>query len=93
MRLQPRLRRRGAARDDEHLNFGNPESPTSPGSSRSPCAALATPAGARRPVVGGNVSLYNESPAGPIYPTPVIGMVGRLPDVRRAGRLGFRTRR
>jgi phosphoribosylformylglycinamidine synthase len=39
--------------------------------------------------VGGNVSLYNEGASGPIYPTPVIGMVGRLPDVRRAGRLGF----
>ncbi|HXA55462.1 MAG TPA: AIR synthase-related protein, partial [Solirubrobacteraceae bacterium] len=41
------------------------------------------------PIVGGNVSLYNESPSGPIYPTPVIGMVGRLPDAARAGRLGF----
>jgi phosphoribosylformylglycinamidine synthase len=46
------------------------------------------------PIVGGNVSLYNESPptrasGGPIYPTPVIGMVGELPDVHRAGRLGF----
>jgi phosphoribosylformylglycinamidine synthase subunit PurL len=41
------------------------------------------------PVTGGNVSLYNESATGPIYPTPVIGMVGRLPDARRAGRLGF----
>jgi phosphoribosylformylglycinamidine synthase len=39
--------------------------------------------------VGGNVSLYNEGPAGPIYPTPVVGMVGRLPDAARAGRLGF----
>src|SRR5204862_508155 len=42
------------------------------------------------PIVGGNVSLYNEGAAGPIYPTPVIGMVGRLPDAKRAGRLGFR---
>ena len=41
------------------------------------------------PIVGGNVSLYNEGPSGPIYPTPVIGMVGRLPDALRAGRLGF----
>src|SRR5205823_2938559 len=41
------------------------------------------------PVVGGNVSLYNESPDGPIYPTPVVGMVGELPHVARAGRLGF----
>jgi len=42
-------------------------------------------------VVGGNVSLYNESPDGPILPTPVIGMVGKLPDVRRAGSSGFVT--
>jgi phosphoribosylformylglycinamidine synthase subunit PurL len=41
------------------------------------------------PIVGGNVSLYNEGPAGPIYPTPVVGMVGRLPDATRAGHLGF----
>src|SRR5262249_57822635 len=47
------------------------------------CRALAAP------IVGGNVSLYNEGAAGPIYPTPVIGMVGRLPDARTAGRLGF----
>jgi phosphoribosylformylglycinamidine synthase subunit PurL len=40
-------------------------------------------------VVGGNVSLYNEAPTGPIFPTPVIGMVGRLPDPSCAGRLGF----
>src|SRR6202042_1837642 len=32
------------------------------------------------PVVGGNVSLYNEGPDGPIYPTPVVAMVGELPD-------------
>src|SRR5438270_914913 len=41
------------------------------------------------PIVGGNVSLYNEGSTGPIYPTPVIGMVGRLPDARRAGRMAF----
>ena len=41
------------------------------------------------PVVGGNVSLYNEGGEGPIYPTPVVGMVGELPDAARAGRLGF----
>jgi phosphoribosylformylglycinamidine synthase len=32
------------------------------------------------PVVGGNVSLYNETERGPIYPTPVVGMVGEVPD-------------
>ena len=41
------------------------------------------------PVVGGNVSLYNEGGGGPILPTPVVGMVGELPDAARAGRLGF----
>jgi phosphoribosylformylglycinamidine synthase len=33
------------------------------------------------PVTGGNVSLYNESPAGAILPTPEIGVVGLLEDV------------
>jgi phosphoribosylformylglycinamidine synthase len=33
------------------------------------------------PVTGGNVSLYNESPAGPIAPTPEIGVVGLIDDV------------
>ncbi len=38
------------------------------------------------PVTGGNVSLYNESPAGSILPTPEIGVVGLLDDV--ASRIG-----
>ncbi|HEX3390944.1 MAG TPA: phosphoribosylformylglycinamidine synthase subunit PurL [Solirubrobacteraceae bacterium] len=74
-----------------NLNFGNPEKPhiawqltESVRGLGDACRALAAP------IVGGNVSLYNEgASAGPIYPTPVIGMVGRLPDVRRAGRTGF----
>jgi phosphoribosylformylglycinamidine synthase len=41
------------------------------------------------PVVGGNVSLYNEGPEGPIYPTPIVGMVGELPDPRCAAGAGF----
>jgi phosphoribosylformylglycinamidine synthase subunit PurL len=78
-----------------NLNFGNPEkghiawqlSEAVRGLGDA-CRALAAP------IVGGNVSLYNESPptsasAGPIYPTPVIGMVGELPDAHRACRLGF----
>jgi phosphoribosylformylglycinamidine synthase II len=72
------------------LNFGNPEkghvawqlSEAIEGIAAA-CEALSVP------VVGGNVSLYNEAPGGPIYPTPVIGMVGRLPDPARAGRLAF----
>ncbi len=73
-----------------NLNFGNPEKPhiawqlsESVRGLGAACRAL------RAPIVGGNVSLYNEGATGPIYPTPVIGMVGRLPDARRAGRLGF----
>jgi len=41
------------------------------------------------PVVGGNVSLYNEGGGGPIFPTPVVGMLGELPDAARAATLGF----
>lgn len=33
------------------------------------------------PVTGGNVSFYNESPEGAVYPTPVIGMVGLVEDL------------
>jgi phosphoribosylformylglycinamidine synthase subunit PurL len=72
------------------LNFGNPEKPhvawqlteAVEGLARA-CEALGVP------VVGGNVSLYNEAPSGPIFPTPVVGMVGKLPDAAVAGRLGF----
>ncbi len=74
------------------LNFGNPEKPHV---AWQLCEAVDGLAQACRelqvPVVGGNVSLYNESPDGPILPTPVIGMVGRLPDVRHAGRIGWGT--
>src|SRR5205807_7059049 len=72
------------------LNFGNPEKPhvawqlvEAVEGIAAACELLGVP------VVGGNVSLYNEAPSGPIFPTPVIGMVGRLPDPARAGRLGF----
>jgi phosphoribosylformylglycinamidine (FGAM) synthase-like enzyme len=40
-------------------------------------------------VVGGNVSLYNEGGGGPIYPTPIVGMVGKLPDPSAVPRSGF----
>jgi phosphoribosylformylglycinamidine synthase subunit PurL len=42
------------------------------------------------PVTGGNVSLYNESPAGAIAPTPEIGVVGLLRDVAQRVGPGFR---
>ena len=36
------------------------------------------------PVTGGNVSFYNESPNGPVLPTPTIGMVGLIDDIRNS---------
>src|SRR5262249_51642415 len=43
------------------------------------------------PVVSGNVSFYNESPTGPIHPTPIIGMLGVVPDAARHAGIAFRT--
>jgi phosphoribosylformylglycinamidine synthase len=72
------------------LNFGNPEKPHVAWQLSEAVHGIAQACEALDiPVVGGNVSLYNEAPAGPIYPTPVIGLVGKLPDAARAGRLGF----
>jgi phosphoribosylformylglycinamidine synthase II len=63
------------------LNFGNPEKPATAWQLDRSVSALAEVCEALGvPVVGGNVSLYNEGPEGPIYPTPVVGMVGELPD-------------
>jgi len=72
------------------LNFGNPEKPHIAWQLTEAIRGLGDACRALDvPVVGGNVSLYNESGGGPIYPTPVVGMVGELPDVARAGRSGF----
>src|SRR3954452_21534191 len=72
------------------LNFGTPEKPhiawqltESVRGLGDACRVLGVP------VVGGNVSLYNEGLEGPIYPTPVIGMVGKLPDPERVPAAGF----
>ncbi len=73
-----------------NLNFGNPEKPhiawqltESVRGLGDACRAL------EAPIVGGNVSLYNEGAAGPIYPTPVVGMVGLLPDPSKTVPAGF----
>ena len=72
------------------LNFGNPEKPHIAWQLTRAVAGLGDACRALGvPVVGGNVSLYNEGGEGPIYPTPVVGMVGELPDPARAGRLAF----
>ena len=73
------------------LNFGNPEKPHVAWQLERAVDGLAAASRALLvPVVGGNVSLYNESEEGPIYPTPVVGMVGRLADPAVAPGIGFR---
>ena len=42
------------------------------------------------PVTGGNVSFYNQSPSGPVYPTPTIGMVGILENTDNKMTLDFK---
>jgi phosphoribosylformylglycinamidine synthase len=72
------------------LNFGNPEKPTPAWQLDQAITALADACNALGvPVVGGNVSLYNEGPEGPIYPTPVIGMVGEIPDPEQVAGSAF----
>jgi phosphoribosylformylglycinamidine synthase subunit PurL len=75
-----------------NLNFANPEKPHIAWQLTEAVRGLGDACRAlQAPIVGGNVSLYNEgSGSGPIYPTPVIGMVGKMPDARRAGSLGLR---
>jgi len=73
------------------LNFGNPYDPevyyqfveSIKGMSKA-CLKFDTP------VTGGNVSFYNQSPSGPVYPTPVIGMVGLLEDFENKMTLNFK---
>lgn len=65
------------------LNFGNPEKPeifwqfekAVDGMSEA-CRTLSTP------VIGGNVSLYNETNGTAVYPTPVVGMVGLVENLK-----------
>jgi phosphoribosylformylglycinamidine synthase len=71
------------------LNFGSPEKPDAyyqlaeciEGMAEA-CEVFGTP------VVSGNVSLYNETERGAIYPTPTVGMVGVFEDVSRCTTVG-----
>src|SRR2546430_2040602 len=63
------------------LNFGNPYKPENFWQLREAVEGVAEACRAfGTPVTGGNVSLYNESPAGTVDPTPTIGMVGLIED-------------
>jgi phosphoribosylformylglycinamidine synthase len=73
------------------LNFGNPYNPevyyqfseAIKGMGEA-CRKLGTP------VTGGNVSFYNQSEDGPVYPTPTIGMVGVLDSLEEKMTMFFR---
>jgi len=66
------------------LNFGDPTRPEAFWQLREAVNGLGDACRALGiPVTGGNVSLYNESPAGAIAPTPEIGVVGLLDDIER----------
>jgi phosphoribosylformylglycinamidine synthase len=73
------------------LNFGNPYDPEvyyqfvqSIKGMGEACRKFDTP------VTGGNVSFYNQNPEGPVYPTPTIGMVGLLENVKNKMTLDFK---
>ncbi|MBP2000884.1 phosphoribosylformylglycinamidine synthase [Paenibacillus shirakamiensis] len=75
----------------DNLNFGSPEKPEifwqmekSVDGMAEACRVL------NAPVIGGNVSLYNENAKGAIYPTPVVGMVGLVHDIDHITTQGFK---
>jgi phosphoribosylformylglycinamidine synthase subunit PurL len=72
------------------LNYGNPEKPAVMGQIvkgiqgiGDACRALGVP------VTGGNVSLYNETDGKPIYPTPIVAVVGVVDDATKVLRQSF----
>ncbi|MEM7768893.1 MAG: phosphoribosylformylglycinamidine synthase subunit PurL [Cyanobacteria bacterium P01_A01_bin.37] len=80
----------------DNLNFGSPEKPVGYWQLSEACRGLADAcAEFATPVTGGNVSLYNETVDShgipqPIYPTPVVGMVGMVPDITTTCGQGWR---
>jgi len=67
----------------DNLNFGNPYKPENFWQLHEAVEGIAEACRAfGTPVIGGNVSLYNENPAGVVDPTPTIGMVGLIEEER-----------
>src|SRR5437016_1893250 len=67
----------------DNLNFGNPYKPENFWQLREAVEGIAETCRAfGTPVIGGNVSLYNESPAGVVDPTPTVAMVGLIDEER-----------
>ncbi len=81
----------------DNLNFGSPENPIGYWQLALACQGIAEACRElATPVTGGNVSLYNETVDAqghpqPIYPTPVIGMVGLIPDISKVCGQGWQT--
>ena len=72
------------------LNFGSPEDPAVMWQFTEAIAGLVD--GCKvlgTPVTGGNVSFYNQTGSTPILPTPVVGVMGVIDDVRRRTPVGF----
>jgi len=75
----------------DNLNFGNPYKPENFWQLREAVDGIAEACRAfGTPVTGGNVSLYNESPAGVVDPTPTIAMVGLIDDEKHITRQWFK---
>ncbi len=65
------------------LNFGNPYKPEMYWTFKEALAGMGEACRIfNTPVTGGNVSFYNENPDGAVFPTPVIGMLGLIEDVK-----------
>ena len=66
------------------LNFGNPYKPEQYWVFKEAVSGMGEACRAfNTPVTGGNVSFYNENPEGAVYPTPTIGMLGVVEDVKQ----------
>jgi len=75
-----------------NLNFGNPLKPEIYYQFREAVLGMSEACKFfETPVTGGNVSFYNETSSTPIYPTPVIGMVGIIDDIQNLTRPYFQT--
>jgi phosphoribosylformylglycinamidine synthase II len=73
------------------LNFGNPQKPEVYWQFVEAIKGMGEACRQHNtPVTGGNVSFYNQNEKGPVFPTPTIGMVGRMEDLKLKTGLGFK---